>query len=134
MSDRTYPRAWFRVGPWDNIIDEREFVRETDKMLFAKRLRGSSVSERRVAKSTIYERWYPEREEAEVIVAARRERETMHAKAACIRDAAPDLLAALVDARAYLEGTNPLNSAGGHRNCDLRERIDAIIARATLQS
>ena len=134
MSDRTYPRKWFRTGPWDNIIEEREFVRETDKMLFAQRLRGSSVSERRIAKSTIYERWYPEREEAEAIVAARRERETRDAKDARIRNPALDLLAALVDARAYLEGTNPLNSAGGHRNCDLRERIDAIIARATVQS
>ena len=95
MSDRTYPRKWFRVSNYGGGIEEREFIRETEKMLIAKRLRGSSVSERREAKADSYGRWYPEREEADAIIAARRGREAEQVSAQRIRDAAPDLLVAL---------------------------------------
>lgn len=33
----------------------------------------------------------------------------------------------LTEARAYLGGTNPMMMSGGHRNVDLREKIDAAL-------
>lgn len=39
------------------------------------------------------------------------------------------LVEALKVARQYLEGGNPLHASGGHRNKDLRDRIDAALSR-----
>lgn len=40
-----------------------------------------------------------------------------------------ELVEALKAARQYLEGGNPLHASGGHRNTDLRDRIDSALSR-----
>ena len=85
-----YPRKWFRASKYGWPVEEREFIRETDKMLVYFR-RG----ERREAKSDSYGRWYPKREEAEAALAAINARKDELARDRRIRDAAPDLLRVL---------------------------------------
>jgi hypothetical protein len=44
------------------------------------------------------------------------------------------LVEALKAAREYLEGGNPLHASGGHRNTDLRDQIDAVLASLNQES
>jgi hypothetical protein len=92
VSGHTYPRKWFRVSEYGGAIKEREFIRETDKMLvFA----GWNGKESRTPKASSYEVWYPEREEAEAVLAAIKARREATAAAERVRRAAPELLEAL---------------------------------------
>jgi len=88
MTERAYPREWFRASKWDNEPLARMFDRETDAFLIC----GDG---RRSKKWTDYDRWYPAREEAQAAIderlANKAERERMNR----IRDAAHDLLEAL---------------------------------------
>ena len=44
--------------------------------------------------------------------------------------ASPSLAEALAEALAYLEGSNPMETSGGHKNATLREAIRAALSAA----
>jgi hypothetical protein len=83
-----YPREWFRVNRWDDEPFARMFDRETDAFL----IRDDG---RRDKKWTNYERWYPTREEAQAVIDERKANTAERKRMDRIRDAAPDMLAAL---------------------------------------
>lgn len=66
--ERTYPRKWYSVSRWGDEVHEREFIRETDKQLVYHDFRRR---EKRELKQSKYCAWYPTREEAEAILAAK---------------------------------------------------------------
>lgn len=105
MTERTYPREWYRVSRYGQI-EARQFLRETAQMLVYNRPGwGGASRETREAKADTYGRWYPELAEAEQASAEIKERLAQKERDRLIRNAAPELLEALeailatVDAR-----------------------------------
>lgn len=123
-ADRTYPRNWFQVSNYGGGITEREFVRETDKMLVFLDYRGR---ERADAKQSSYNRWYPTREEAEAAQAEIRAHNDAKDAERRIRSAAPELLEALerLVSACVATGTLP-----GEKGRELLARSHAAIAKA----
>ena|SRR6185312_7615362 len=116
-----YPREWFRVSNYGGPIEARMFIRETDKMLVFRDLRGR---EARDAKSTTWSRWFPTREEAEAALASIRAKEDQKAAARRLGDAAPSLLEAL-------QAVDEMFSRPGSINKQtVRDKVRAAIARA----
>jgi hypothetical protein len=90
VTERTYPREWFRVTRHANEVTTREFVGETPMTL--KEPKG-----RFTKKFTLYEQWYPTREEAQAALDIHKAAQVRAARDTRIRNAAPQLLDALED-------------------------------------
>lgn len=98
MSGLEYPRTWFRVSRYGQRAEAREFVRETEHMLFYVSHRG----EHREKKVSQYERWYPTIEEAEAVVTVIKGREAERADRALKHAAASELYEAALAALDFL--------------------------------
>lgn len=80
--------TWYRVTRWDSTPFAREVVRQTAKQIVFEGGRRSMIV-------TNWFQWFPTEAEALADIAARRSEGADREAARRIRDAAPDLLAAL---------------------------------------
>lgn len=109
MTERTYPREWFLASVWTKQPRAKTFCRETDKSLFSL---DSLGNERAVRKVCADLEWFPTIEEAQAKIdqctAERNERRRME----LTRDAAPVMLAAIMDAVAAMRAYLPPDGIG----------------------